>query len=40
MHGTTFTRESYITADDNVCGHTAQTTVAIAEHDVIKFTLD
>jgi hypothetical protein len=41
IHGTTFTGESYITADDNVSRHTVQTTtVTIAEHDIIKITLD
>jgi hypothetical protein len=40
IHGTTFTGESYITADDNVSRHAVQTTVTIAEHDIIKITLD
>jgi hypothetical protein len=40
IHGTTFTGESDITTDGNVTWHAVQTTVAIAEHDVIKITLD
>jgi hypothetical protein len=40
IHGTTFTGESHITADDNVSRHAVQTTVTIAEHDIIKITLD
>jgi hypothetical protein len=40
IHGTTFTGESDITTDGNVTWHTEQITVTIAEHDVIKITLD
>jgi hypothetical protein len=40
IHGTTFTGESDITTDGNVTWHAIQTTVTIAEHDVIKITLD
>jgi hypothetical protein len=40
IYGTTFTGESYITEDDNVSRHAVQTTVTIAEHDIIKITLD
>lgn len=40
IHGTTFAGESDITTDGNVTWHAEQTTVTIAEHDVIKMTLD
>lgn len=40
IHGTTFTGESDITTDGSVTWHAVQTTVTIAEHDVIKITLD
>jgi hypothetical protein len=40
IHGTTFTGESDITTNGNVTWHAEQTTVTIAEHDVIKISLD
>lgn len=40
IHGTTFTGESDITTDGNVTWHAEQITVTIAEHDVIKISLD
>jgi hypothetical protein len=40
IHGTTFTGEYDITTDGNVTWHAEQTTVIIAEHDVIKISLD
>lgn len=40
IHGITFTGESDITTDGNVTWHTVQITVTMAEHDVIKITLD
>jgi hypothetical protein len=40
IHGTTFTGESDITTDGTVTLHAIQTTVTIAEHDVINITLD
>jgi hypothetical protein len=40
IHGTKFTGESDITTDGAITWHAEQTTVTIAEHDVIKITLD
>jgi hypothetical protein len=40
IHGTTFTGESDITTNGNVTWHAVQTTVTIAQHDVIRITLD
>lgn len=40
MHGTTFTGESDITTNGDVTWRAVQTTVTMAEHDVIRITID